>query len=165
MPYFKTAAGDVFAYDTQEERDEFGPADLVPMTEAEVEAHLNPPLAPPSSEDVNAERDDRINAGFEFGGARFQSRAEDRENINGKALLAFMAISEGAKSGDLRWADPDRDFVWIAEDNSLVPMDAPTVVAFGKAAAASKEAHIFAGLVLKQMNPIPADYADDKWWP
>lgn len=48
MPYFKTAAGNVFAYDTQEERDEFGPADLVPMTATEIEAHLSPPSPPPT---------------------------------------------------------------------------------------------------------------------
>ncbi len=48
MLYFKHENGDVFAYETQEERDEFGPDDLVPMTEAEVEAHLNPPPSPPS---------------------------------------------------------------------------------------------------------------------
>lgn len=44
MIYFKRSNGEVFAYDTQAQRDEFGPADLVPMTEDEVQAHLNPPV-------------------------------------------------------------------------------------------------------------------------
>lgn len=46
MIYFKNQNGDVFAYETQGERDEFGAADLVRMTEAEVDAHLNPPTEP-----------------------------------------------------------------------------------------------------------------------
>lgn len=46
MLYFKNQSGAVFAYDTQAQRDEFGPPELVPMTEAEVQAHLNPPLVP-----------------------------------------------------------------------------------------------------------------------
>lgn len=115
--------------------------------------------------DVDAERDRRIDAGVEFQGVRFQSRATDRENIAGAAQLGFMAVVAGAQAGDLRWSKPDQDFEWIASDNSLVPMDAPTVVAFGKAAAERKQALIFAGRQLKDMDPIPADFADDKWWP
>lgn len=85
----------------------------------------------------------------------YQSRATDRENISGAAQLGFMAVVGGAQPGDLRWSDPDQDFEWIAADNSLVPMDAQTVVAFGKAAAERKQDLIFAGRQLKDMNPIP----------
>jgi len=46
MLYFKNAAGDVFAYDTEAEREQFGAVDLVAMTPAEIDAHLNPPPAP-----------------------------------------------------------------------------------------------------------------------
>jgi len=42
MIYYKTPSGEVFAYETQEHREKFGAADLVPMTDAEVQAHLNP---------------------------------------------------------------------------------------------------------------------------
>lgn len=115
--------------------------------------------------EIDTERDSRIDAGFTFDGVRYQSRSGDRENIAGKALEAFMALVAGAQPGDLRWAHLGRDFAWIAADNSLVPMDAQTVVAFGKAASAHKEAHVFAARQLKDMQPIPADYADDKWWP
>lgn len=119
----------------------------------------------PSVRDVDVERDRRIDAGVEFQGVTFQSRATDRENIAGAAQLGFMAMVGGAQAGDLRWSSPVTDFAWIASDNSLVPMDAPTVVAFGKAAAERKQALIFAGRQLKDMDPIPADYTDDKWWP
>lgn len=122
-----------------------------------------------SPDQVDAERNRRIDDGIEFEGVRYQTRQTevhtDRENIAGMAQLAFMAIVGGAVEGDLRWANPDEDFAWIAEDNSLVPMDAPTVVAFGKAAAARKLQLIQAARALKDMDPIPVDYTDDKWWP
>lgn len=120
---------------------------------------------PVTAADIDTERDRRIDAGVEFQGVMFQSRATDRENIAGAAQLGFMAVVAGAQSGDLRWSNPDQDFAWIASDNSLVPMDAQTVVAFGKAAAERKQALIFAARQLKDMEPIPADYTDDKWWP
>lgn len=114
---------------------------------------------------VDKERDRRVDAGVEFQGVMFQSRATDRENIAGAAQLAFMAVVAGAQPGDLRWSNPEQDFTWIASDNSLVAMDAQTVVAFGKAAAERKQALIFAARQLKDMEQIPDDYTDDKWWP
>jgi hypothetical protein len=42
MIYFKNAAGEVYSYESLEDRDLFGPSDLVEMTTPEVDAHLNP---------------------------------------------------------------------------------------------------------------------------
>lgn len=114
---------------------------------------------------IDTERDRRIDSGLQFQGVTFQSRATDRENIAGAAQLAFMAVVAGVQPGDLRWSNADADFAWIASDNSLVPMDAQTVVAFGKAAAERKQALIFAARQLKEMASIPANYTDDSWWP
>jgi hypothetical protein len=46
MIYYKTPSGEVFAYANEAERIMFGSPDLVPMTDAQVQAHLNP-LPPP----------------------------------------------------------------------------------------------------------------------
>ena len=43
MVYFKDTNGLVFAYETLTEREQFGAADLVAMSEAEVAAHTAPP--------------------------------------------------------------------------------------------------------------------------
>lgn len=118
-----------------------------------------------SAAEIDAERDRRIDAGVEFQGVMFQSRTTDRENIAGAAQLGFMAVMAGAQPEDLRWSEPDADFVWIASDNSLVPMDAPTVVEFGKVAAQRKQALIMAGRQLKDLPAAPTDFTDDKWWP
>lgn len=99
---------------------------------------------------VNAERDRRINQGFLFNGVRFQSRADDRENIKGAVMIAMY--------------DPTYSSDWIAEDNSTVHMDASTLFAFGRTAAEHKQHLIFKARQIKDMNPIPEDFADDKWW-
>lgn len=44
MLYVKhPTTGDVFAYETESERAVFGPPDLIAMTDAEVDAHINRP--------------------------------------------------------------------------------------------------------------------------
>lgn len=157
-------SGEVFAYEADGSQDHLIAENLEPLTAAQIAAHLHP-VRQLTGAEVDAERDRRMDSGIRFKGATFQSRPTDRENITGAAQLAFMAIVGGAKPGDLRWSDPDQDFTWIAADNSLVPMDAPTVVEFGKVAAARKQALIYAARQLKDKAAIPSDYADDKWWP
>lgn len=122
-------------------------------------------LEPPSSEDVEAERDRRIADGFEFGGVIYQTRPEDRENIAGASTAALGAMMAGAQPGDLRWHGGESDFMWISADNSTHSMDAPTVFAFGQAAMKHKQDLIFAARALKDSDPIPLDYTDDGYWP
>ncbi len=113
------------------------------------------------STDAMAERDRRIDGGFDFGGVRYQSRVGDRENISGAAQLALQAIIlDDAQPGDTRWHGGADPFVWIAEDNSEVPMDAQTVIAFSKAAAAMKTACIFNAQALKAAIDESEDAAE-----
>lgn len=119
---------------------------------------------PITTTQVDAERDRRIASGFMFNGKLIQSKMTDRENVSGAAQLAFMAIVGGALPGDLRWSDPDNDFAWIAADNTLFTLDAPGTVNMGKTAAAAKQNLIFKARELKNLNPIPIDYTDAKWW-
>lgn len=129
------------------------------------------PAPAPQPSDVDTERDRRISAGFMFQGVRYQSRLPagnqpgDWDVFSGKALEALIAIMAGAQPGDLRWSDPAADFAWIAADNTRVPMDAQTVIELGKAAAAHRSAHTFAGSDLKALATIPADYTANQWWP
>ncbi len=43
MPYFRAQNGEVFSYETQQERDLYGAPDLVKMTQEEVDRYKNPP--------------------------------------------------------------------------------------------------------------------------
>lgn len=113
---------------------------------------------------INAERDKRLRL-FPFGGRLFDFSEVSRIDIAGAGALAQGAIIAGAQPGDLRWADPDTDFRWIAEDNSSVPMDAQTCFAFAQAAARWRADHIYAARTLKDANPIAEDYTHDRHWP
>jgi hypothetical protein len=114
---------------------------------------------------VNAERDRRMTATFAFAGKRYDCDARSLQRITGAAALARFAVVAGAEAEDLWWHGGAADFTWIAADNSMTTMDAQTCAAFGNAAAANESAHIFAGHAIKAMDPIPADYTDDKYWP
>lgn len=119
--------------------------------------------APRRKQMVMIQRDAMINGGFTFAGVLYQTRPDDRENIAGAAQLAALAIQAGAVAGDLKWANQDPtdptgpDFTWIAADNSETPMDAPTMIAFGKAVARYKSALIFYAKALKEQIDAAAD--------
>lgn len=114
---------------------------------------------------VDHHRDTLLAAGFSFAGTTYDFDDRAKVNISGAAQLAFMAVVAGAQPGDLRWHGEDEDFEWIAQDNSKVPMDAFTVIEFGKTAAAHERKYIFAARDLKNMDPIPLDFTDSQYWP
>lgn len=123
------------------------------------------PLVAPDENAVTVERNRRISVGFTFNGKLYNFDDRSKANISGATQLAFMAIVAGAQPGDLQW-NGSTDFAWIAADNSLTTMDAQTVVAFGQAAAAHEQAHIFAARTLKDSDPIPGDFAtNESYWP
>ena len=113
---------------------------------------------------VNAERDRRLRAGFTFNGVRFDFDAVSQARVTGAATLAGFAVAAGAQAGDFFWANQEQGFAWIAQDNSVVPMDAPTCFAFGQAAAAHESGHVFAAFAMKAAG-IPDSYTDDEHWP
>lgn len=118
----------------------------------------------PTSEDVDAERDHRLQT-FMYDGKLFDYDPVSRGRIETARNSAGWAMVAGKQPGDLRWADPNVDFGWIAADNSFVTMDAPTTLAFGNAAAAWEGLHIVKARLLKDMNPIPGDFQNDTYWP
>lgn len=113
---------------------------------------------------VKQERDRRLVLPLAFAGQIFDMDAQSFKRIDGAATLAGFAIGAGKQPGDLRWHDGDTDFAWITATNDIFPMDAHTTFALGKAAAKNESALIFKAAALKGMNPIPSDFADNKYW-
>jgi hypothetical protein len=118
----------------------------------------------PTSDDVDRERDRRLMT-FSFGGKVYDFDEISRNRIDKARGSALAAIIAGAEANELRWADANNDFGWIAADNSYNTMDAQTTLAFGNAAAAWEGLHIVAARNLKNLDPIPEGYADDQYWP
>lgn len=122
------------------------------------------PLAP-TAQDVDTECERRLGDGFVFNGIRFQSGPQSRSRIDRAYVSALAALMGGAQPGNTFWADPDQEFVWIAEDDARIAMDAQTAVLFGKTQAVRYGKHILKANDLKKMQPIPADFKDDTYWP
>lgn len=117
---------------------------------------------------IDRERDRRIDGGFGFAGARFQSRPSDRENIMGAAQLAMAWLGGGGDPDSLRWSDPEHDFGWITEDNTTMPMSATTVVAMFQRGVAFKSALTFFARDLKDAVIAAVDPASidiEAGWP
>lgn len=125
----------------------------------------DPAPAPLTTDDVNIERDRRMYGTFTFMGKPYDSDRDSLQRIAGTATMASLAIGAGAQPGDVYWTGRLDPFSWISADNTLTTMDAFTAIAFGQAAAAHVEAHIFAARTLKNMDPIPLDYTDAAYWP
>lgn len=127
---------------------------------------ITPYTAPgPTNSDVNKERDRRMEV-FSFNGKDYAIRSSDGSlsNVSGAGTLALGAMVAGAQPGNLRWADPNNDFTWIAEDNTQVTMDAQTTWAFASAAAAWRKQMIYNARTLKDLPSIPANYTDNMYW-
>lgn len=126
-----------------------------------------PPPAPLTKEDVDLERDRRMFGTFTFASRQFDADRDSLQRISGAATLAGLAMGAGQGTpGDLFWHGGVLPFAWIAADNGVVEMDAPTCFAFGQVAAAHVTNHIFAARALKDQAPnIPADFADSSYWP
>lgn len=128
-------------------------------------ASINPYAPPPASRrDVDAERNRRTST-FTFSGVVYQLDEVAAARIDKARVSALAAVLSGKAPGDLKWADPDVDFGWIAADNTFNTMDAHATLAFGNAAASWAGRHIISARVLKNMSTIPADYTANKWWP
>lgn len=113
---------------------------------------------------INQERDRRISAGFIWNGNKFQSDADSMSNISGAATSAIAFILSGGDVSSYRWSSSEFDFVWITADNNTVRMNAIDTINFGNAAKEHKAKMIFAARTLKNMESIPEDYEDNKWW-
>jgi hypothetical protein len=114
---------------------------------------------------VNAERDKRVTGGFYYGPHKFDWDDATKARVTGAASLAGFAVGAGAQPNDLRWHGGDADFVWILQDNSILPLDAQGMFAVSQSAMAHEAAHVFAGRAIKQSGTIPADLQDNALWP
>ena len=109
MLYYKSKTGEIFAYETEEERQEWGSDDLVKMTDDEVEAHLNPPAKPLTREQIEVLRlqayADKITGSDRYfsEAARLQAMGAAQEEID-------AANAAGAK----RYAEIQGEYPWPA---------------------------------------------------
>lgn len=117
MKHYKhPATGQVFAYETEAERAQWGAPELVEMTAAEVDAHLNPPPAP-----------EQLKAAFV---AAIQQRLDDfarTRNYDGILSACTYATSTVPKfAAEGQAAVNLRDATWAAAYEILAEVQAGT---------------------------------------
>lgn len=97
MKYYKhPETGEVFAYENEQEREQWGAPELVEMTSEEIEAHLNPPQAEPVPQQVTRAQGKAalIQAGLWQGVLDYVSSIEDETQ---------RALAEVALHDTLHW--------------------------------------------------------------
>jgi len=109
-----------------------------------------------TQDQVNSERDRRLDGGVIRGGVEYQSDEASRAAIAKKTTIALGLMAVGKK---------DDSFTWIASDNSQVTMTAAEFYDFGDALDTYEENVRFVARKLKDETPIPGDYANDRYWP
>ncbi|WP_313128899.1 DUF4376 domain-containing protein [Stutzerimonas nitrititolerans] len=90
--FYKSSGGQVFAYETEHERAEFGAADLVSMTVGEVKAHLAPP-AINYVEAIAARRWQAEVAGISLSGMQIDTGRDSQALITGATVQAMLEPS------------------------------------------------------------------------
>lgn len=95
MEYYKNKKGEVFAYETEKERNEWGAPDLVKMTKSEIDAHINPPriITPESlKEEITALRWQHETGGLTLPtGVRVATGIDDQNRITSVIANAQLA--------------------------------------------------------------------------
>lgn len=107
MIYYKSKTGEVYAYETEEERKEWGAPELVEMTPEEVEAHLNPPIPSLTREQIEALRL-RAYADPLTGSDRYFAEASRLQAMGAAQEEIDAANAAGAK----RYAEIQGEYPW-----------------------------------------------------
>lgn len=118
-----------------------------------------------TSEMIDAELARRLASGLTYSGHVYELDERSQQRITSAGTQARFAVLSGAVVGDFLWHGGAQPFVWITKDNLQVQMDAQTMSDFAEAALMFVLTHRVSARNLKDMNPIPQDFRDDKYWP
>lgn len=98
MMYFKNEHGDVFAYESEQEREQYGASDLVRMTDEEVAAHLAPATADPSQA-IAARRYEAETSGIAWQGHGIATDRESQQKMSDER----SAVKDGLRANGKGW--------------------------------------------------------------
>lgn len=115
----------------------------------------------PFAADVNVERSRRLMAGTTVTLTTgevipIQGRDEDMRNLHGLCTAAQLRLSQGDTTHETTFRDADN------VDRILTPSKVVELWSLGAAFVSDVYASSWA---IKDLDPIPADYADDARWP
>lgn len=114
------------------------------------ENHLIYVGRPPEPDEVNSERDRRIEETFEFRGKVIDNDDASQGRMQKAALRALQ--------------DPEASFEWITADNTLLTLSAEGLIEMANASSSHEARMIQAARKLKDMSPTPRDFKEDTYW-
>lgn len=151
MKYYKNTQGEVYAYDSEQERQEWGAPELVEMTPEEVEAHLAPPKVDPLTA-IAARRYEAETSGTTVEGMPVNTERDSQALLTGAALQAML--------------DPNYTVRWKTECG-FVDLDAQRIIGLASAVRAHVQACFDreAELVAAVEDGSYTESMLDKGWP
>lgn len=122
---------------------------------------LDPPTRPVSEGDITRERSRRVAAGTVvtvegYGEVALQGRPEDQITLGNLAQVSLLRIQQGDTTTITKFRDRDN------VDHSLTP---PQIVDMWVKGTQWVSTVYEASWDVKDLDPIPLDYTDDKYWP
>jgi hypothetical protein len=105
---------------------------------------------------INAERQMRILSGKVIDGVHVTGSDEDARNLTSLALGAQLRLAAGDNETLTTFRDGENT------DHELTPAQ---LLSLWQQSAEYVSDLYAASWALKAMEPIPADFAEDKWWP
>lgn len=131
------------------------------LTAGEVAALAALGVAPVNSDSVNAERDRRIRVGKTFtvpgyGAVAVEGREVDMRNLGALGTAALAAIGAGQDAATMQFR---------GADNTIHTLTWAQMFALWQLSTAYVSAIYSASWALKDAPPIPADYANNSYWP
>lgn len=122
---------------------------------------VTPPPVQPTEQDVNQERSRRVAAGTVvsvegYGNVALQGRQEDQITLGNLAQISMFRIQQGDTTTTTKFRDRDN------VDHFLTPPQIVDMWAKGTQWVSDIYA---ASWDVKDLDPIPLDYTDDKYWP
>jgi hypothetical protein len=158
---FDASAGAWVAVEDEAMISQFGftPADFPGRQVPDLSALPLP--SPPTSDDVNRERDRRIAQGATvdvvgYGPIPLQGREKDQTNLLGLVTAAQIRLAGGDNVTLTKFRDASNI------DHMLIPAQ---IIELWSLGAAWISATYDASWDIKALDPIPVDYVDDGYWP
>lgn len=118
-----------------------------------------PPKPAPTNEDVNTERERRVNLVVPIYLSTGKVFAVDMAN-GGRANIGDLALMAVIKNG----AGITTDFTFRDANDTDQTLTNDEVIEMGMQAAASYDAYYKKSWALKALSPIPQDYENDSYW-
>lgn len=110
--------------------------------------------------DVTRARNSVMARGFTWDGHRYQADMMSLQAMASAAQAAQTFVQNGGSGDAPDWLEPGTDYTFFDAENAPVPLTPDQVIDLQIAATAFHTRMVHAGREIKDLDPIPLDFAD-----